>query len=174
MKQYFLILILLFSSCEITEVPRVPLLSTPLGLNVFTSTVGGLSMAIRFEAFNTEAFFSGFRIYITTTRADLENIDPNDRRFALAPTGGAVLLSNFTTPNDTNVTISFPGAMTEPSIFAYPQNATIIDNVLQAGGISQFGTTPFVTGTTYFIGVYAYSIGDNVYSIPNIASFTFP
>ena len=185
MKYYILLAILLFSSCEILEIPRVPLLAPPLGLAVFTAGTGTpadpFRMAIRYEAYNTEAFFSGWRIYITTTRADLERVNPDDPRFALAPTGSAVLLSNFNVPNDTNVSVSFAGAMTAPSQRFYPQSSSIISGVLTVGGLGsaiteQAGITPFTTTppTVYYIGVYAYSIGDNVYSLPSITSFTFP
>ncbi|MGL5255244.1 MAG: hypothetical protein ACRC9L_09675 [Brevinema sp.] len=177
MKRYIIFMVLLFSACEIVEVPRVPLLSPALGINVLKAGDGvaqPFSMAVRFEAFNTEAFFSGWRIYISTTRADLEGIDPDDPRFALAPTGNAVLLSNFNVPSDTNVTISFAGAMTTPSERFYPQNAEIINNVLMSGGLEEFGATIFAPGTEYFVAVYAYSIGDRVFSLPSIFRFSFP
>ncbi|MGL5722278.1 MAG: hypothetical protein ACRCY4_07760 [Brevinema sp.] len=180
MKQYILLVMLLFSSCEVLEVPRTPLLSPPLGVKVVKAGAGTpadpLSMAVRFEAFNTEAFFSGWRIYISTVRADLERVNPDDPRFALVPTGSAVLLSNFTSPNDTNVTISFAGAMTQPSERFYPQEAEadFVNNTLTSGGLTNVGAAPFVTGTTYFVGVYAYSIGDNVFSLPSILQFSFP
>ena len=189
MKHSIFLSILLFSSCEILEIPRVPLLAPPLGLAVFKAGTGTAAdpfrMAIRYEAYNTEAFFSGWRIYIATTRADLERVDPNDPRFALAPTGTAVLLSNFNVPNDTNTTVSFAGAMTAPSQRFYPQSAGITSGSLIVGGLGstiteQAGITPFVASNTttpptvYYIGVYAYSIGDNVYSLPSITNFTFP
>ena len=183
MKRYMLLAILLFSHCEILEVPRVPLLAPPLGLRVFKAGTGAggdpFRIAIRFEAYNTEAFFSGWRIYIATSQADLQRIDPEDPRFALAPTGTAILLSNFNTPNDTNVSISFPGAMTAPDTRFFPQDASVNTSTgtINSGGFGdtrlQTGITPFTAGT-YFIGVYSYSIGDNVYSLPSITNVTFP
>lgn len=178
MKNILIVLLLLFSSCEIFEVSRVPLLAPPLGLEVFTATgAGGVNqLAVRFQGNNREVYFSGYRIYISVNRADLELTNATNRLIGEVPPPPAVVLPNLRDSADTEMSVAYNGAMTKPEAILYPHTAIInTAGVLENSSLISFnGGTPFTPGTTYFVGVYAYSRPENTMSLPSIGTFTFP
>ena len=194
---------LLLSSCAIEEIPRQPLLTTPLGLKVKTapSSVagGGTALGLFFTANNPEIYFTGYAIYISTRLEDFGSFaNPDEVFFPLKPTdvpgNEAQLLKNYSNPNDTNLTIFVGGAMSFPERNFYPPVKTgdlSIDGDSPPADptfiFSSFNSLPgnpdnplapvgpFVSGTTYYFAVYAYSIVDAAYSLPsNIATIIFP
>lgn len=167
---------MLFSSCEILEVSRVPLLAPPLGLEVFTASSGGVNqLAVRFQGNNREVYFSGYRIYISLNRADLELTNATNRLLAEVPPPPAVVLPNLKDSADTDMSVAYNGAMTKPELISYPFNAVIsTGGLLQSSSLITYnGATPFTPGT-YYVGVYAYSRPENTMSVPSIGTFTFP
>lgn len=176
MKNILIGFLLLFSSCEIFEVSREPVLAPPLGLEVFTTSSGGVNqLAVRFQGNNREVYFSGYRIYISTNRADLEITNATNRLIAEPPPPPAVVLPNLKDSTDMEMSVAYNGAMTKPETIAYPFNAIIdASGVLQSSSLIIYnGATPFTPGT-YYVGVYAYSRPENTMSVPSIGTFTFP
>ncbi len=194
MKKYTLILFLLFSSCEIEEVARQPLLATPLGLQVKTAPAvgGGTGLVLFFYANNPEIYFSGFSIYVSTRKSDFSYIggdaywpiNPMD-----VPGSQASLLTNYTSSTDTNITIYVGGEMAFPERRTYPEvvgwDTSTSDTTSPEFTWTSFSTLPptstggnggnFVSGTEYYFAVYSYSSLDNEYSLPsNIESIVFP
>ena len=181
--------VLLLSSCAIEEIPRQPLLTTPLGLKVKTapSSVagGGTALALFFTANNPEIYFTGYAIYISTRLEDFESFN-DSVFFPLKPTdvpgSQAQLLKNITNPNDTNLTIFVGGAMSFPERRFYPPDVSINGDSPPADptfNSSSFNTLPdgtaFLPGEAYYFATYAYSIVDAAYSLPsNITTVIFP
>ena len=181
--------VLLLSSCAIEEIPRQPLLTTPLGLKVKTapSSVagGGTALALFFTANNPEIYFTGYAIYISTRLEDFKSFD-GSVLFPLKPTdvpgNEAQLLKNITNPNDTNLTIFVGGAMSFPERRFYPPDVSINGDSPPADptfNSSSFNTLPdgtaFIPEKAYYFAAYAYSIVDAAYSLPsNITTVIFP
>ena len=190
---------LLLSSCAIEEIPRQPLLTTPLGLKVKTapSSVagGGTALALFFTANNPEIYFTGYAIYASTRLDDFGSFaNPDEVFFPLKPTdvpgNEAQLLKNINNPSDTNLTIYVGGAMSFPERRFYPPDVSIngdsppADPTFDSSSFNNLPGNPdnplapvgpFVSGTTYYFAAYAYSIVDAAYSLPsNIATITFP
>lgn len=186
------LLLLFFSACAIEEVERQPLLASPLGLNVQVVYHAAVQpavpegIAMYFTANNNEIYFTGFALYVSTQKEDFQCYDSTF--FAIRPTlvpgSKARLLTNYTFPNEKNLSISVNGAMAFPELYLYPPDATF------AKGTRTFETTtftelpplpdgtgggPFVSGTTYYFVAFSYSTVDNVYSLPsNIEEITYP
>ncbi|MGL5955866.1 MAG: hypothetical protein ACRC0X_04580 [Brevinema sp.] len=194
------ILLLFFVSCAIEQIPRQPLLATPLGFQVKTaSAIGeGAGLGLFFTANNPEIYFSGFSIYVSTRKEDFQAFpEGNSTFFPLnpleVPDSKARLLTNYTPVSDTNVSIWIGGKMAFPERRFYPPPPTelILDNnpnipetdpefsltsfnsLPPAPGMTE--GEPFVSGTTYYFAVYAYSSINSAYSLPsNIAEIRFP
>ncbi|MGL4366978.1 MAG: hypothetical protein ACRCTQ_01650 [Brevinemataceae bacterium] len=184
------ILVLLGTACSIEEIPRQPLLASPLGLTVSTAAStapgGGTGIAMFFTSMNNEIFFSGYAIYISTRKEDFQS--SQNIFFAVKPTdvpgSDARLLVNYQKVDDEFLTLSIVGAMAYPNMFYYPPDAvpdsTQIPNFTSTS-FSEIpnkpdgtGAGPFVPGTIYYFAVYAYSAVDNIYSLPsNIAELKF-
>lgn len=198
MITYFLI----FSSCEIEEIPREPLLATPLGLQVKVAPAPNApdgsprtGLVLFFTANNPEIYFSGFSIYVSTREEDFRFFaDETEAFFPLNPTQvpgtQARLLTNYTPVNDTNVSIWVGGKMAFPERRFYPHNATLSSDPNIPESDPQFTLTtfselppgvpgvagePFTPGTRYYFAVYSYSSIDTEYSLPsNVVSIIFP
>ena len=182
---------LLLSSCAIEEIPRQPLLTTPLGLKVKTapSSVagGGTALALFFTANNPEIYFTGYAIYASTRLDDFGSFaNPDEVFFPLKPTdvpgNEAQLLKNINNPSDTNLTIYVGGAMSFPERRFYPPDVSINGDSPPADptfNSSSFNTLPdgtaFIPEKAYYFAAYAYSIVDAAYSLPsNITTVIFP
>ena len=176
---YFSVLLLL--SCAIEEIPRQPLLSTPLGLKVKIAPAvgGGNALGLFFTANNPEIYFTGYAIYVSPQISDFQSF--SDSFFPLKPTdvsgSKAQLLKRYDIPTDENLTIWVGGAMSFPERRFYPPDATTDNRPPEnpAFTLSSFKTLPdgtlFTVGTTYYFAAYAYSAVDSAYSLPsNIAS----
>lgn len=184
--------IVLLSSCSIDEIPRQPLLATPLGLKVKTAPAqgGGTGLALFFTANNPEIYFTGYALYISTRIEDFTSFaDAGEVFFPLKPTdvpgSQAQLLKNFITANDENLTIYVGGAMSFPERRFYPPspdylsitpNSSPADPTFTVTGFKDLPDgTPFISGTVYYFAVYAYSAVDTSYSLPsNITTINFP
>ncbi|MGL4676678.1 MAG: hypothetical protein ACRCWI_03315 [Brevinema sp.] len=195
--------LLLTTSCTIEQIPRQPLLATPLGLQVKTAPAigGGVGLGLFFTANNPEIYFSGFSIYVSTREEDFKSflVDTSGTNvfFPLnplqVPGTQARLLTNYTPINDTNVSIWIGGKMAFPERRFYPPppSQLILDNSPNIPetnpeftltsfsslppALGQTSGEPFVSGTTYYFAVYAYSSINSAFSLPsNIGSIVFP
>ena len=181
---------LLLLSCAIEEIPRQPLLSTPLGLKVKTApAVGagvGPALGLLFTANNPEIYFTGYAIYVSTKITDFGSFaNPDEAFFPLLPTdvpgNSAQLLTNYTDAGDTSLSIWVGGAMSFPERRFYPPDL-ITDGTPAEDPtftLSSFSTLPdgtiFTSGDIYYFAAYAYSAVDAAYSLPsNIATIVIP
>ncbi len=183
---YFSTLLLL--SCAIEEIPRQPLLATPLGLKVKTAPAigSGTALGMFFTANNPEIYFTGFAIYVSTQVEDFGFFaNPDEAFFPLLPTevpgNKAQLLKNYSDTDDTHLSIWVGGAMSFPERRFYPpdlihDNTPLEDPTFTLSSFSELPNgDPFVSGTIYYFAVYAYSTVDDAYSLPsNISTIIFP
>lgn len=182
---------LLLLSCSIEEIPRQPLLTTPLGLKVKTAPAigSGTALALFFTANNPEIYFTGFAIYVSTRLEDFGSFaGPDEVFFPLKPTdvpgNEAQLLKNYSNPDDANLTIFIGGAMAFPERRCYPPDVvkdgspsvSLSDPIFTLSSFNSLPDgNPFVPGETYHFAVYAYSSVDVAYSLPsNITTIVFP
>ena len=116
---------LLLLSCAIEEIPRQPLLATPLGLKVkkTTNPTDGNALGVFFTANNPEIYFTGFAIYVSTREEDFSTF-AGSAFFPLKPTdvlgSQAQLLTNYNNIDDTSLSIWVGGAMAIPQRTYYP------------------------------------------------------
>ena len=182
----FLVLFFFLSSCAIDEIPRLPILASPLGLKVqLVPGVAGApsGFAMYFTANNDETYFDGFSIFMSTQKSDFERIKGtvgNDIYFPTPPTEvgptTARLLPSIGPTPDTNLSVFVGFEMSDPAQFVYPSDASPNTGQDPVFITTSFKTLPplvggsggggaFVPGTTYFFAVYAYSSLDVSYSL---------
>lgn len=201
-KSFFTFFFLIFSACEIEEIPREPLLATPLGLEVKTAPAPNApdgsprtGLVVFFTANNPEIYFSGFSIYVSTREEDFRFFASETESFfplnpLQVPGTHARLLTNYAPVIDTNVSIWIGGKMAFPERRFYPPDALLSSDPNIPESNPEFSLTsfselppggpgvdgmPFTPGTRYYFGVYAYSSIDAEFSLPsNIVSIVFP
>ncbi len=142
-KKIFLIFIVLiiFSSCPIENLGNQVKLAPPLGLTAI-NTNGAIF--ITFHGFNTENFFSGYNVYITTNLPDVINTN-------------AYLVFN---PN---------GVTNQPTIPASTVNSETLYSTYIASGLNLpaiINNGILQISNIYYIYVEAYSLQFNVNSEP--------
>ncbi len=201
MKKYLLVMFLIFTSCEIEEVLRQPLLASPLGLEVKTAPLAdgsGTGLVLYFTANNPEIYFSGFSIYVSDD-PDCLTATKDTYWFDIEESDATLLPNDNPISDDCKMSIYVGGEMAFPERRTYPESVgwntdtstssspeftwttfseytNTITN--ETTGDITYDITVFddiTSETTFYFAVYSYSSIDDEYSLPsNVASITFP